>query len=88
MWKRRSFKEKKLIEHFYSDKDYRAQEDISVQMIDYYNPHDQERCDFWIYHLDIEKVYVIKTLYDNWYMMSYWESILRYDVILGQQLSL
>ena len=42
-----------LIEHFFSSKHNVSQKDMKVQIIDYWDPNNQEhREDIWIYHLD------------------------------------
>ena len=50
---RRDMKQKKFVEHFYSENHHGTYKDISVQLIDHCDPNDQERReDFWIYHFD------------------------------------
>ena len=50
---RRGFQQEKVIEHFYSTNHHVTYNDLTVQVIDYCDPNDQERREgFWIYHLD------------------------------------
>ena len=48
-----TFKQEKLIEHFFSCSQNWIHEDIIVEISDHCDPNDQEaRENFWIFHLD------------------------------------
>ena len=49
---RRDFKQKKLLEHFYSHDHHGTHNDMIVQIIDFCDPNDQEkRENFWMHKL-------------------------------------
>ena len=49
---RRDFKQKKLLGHFYSKHCTGPHENITIQIIDHFDPKDQDRReDFWIFKL-------------------------------------
>ena len=50
---RRGMKQEKLISHFFSNKHHGTYDGIKVQIIDSYDPNDQERREeFWIFNLN------------------------------------